>query len=327
MAGSDTIVPTPPPEKPAPEAPAPKALLVLDGIKSAILIAFWAAGLVFLIWNWSKLGDMVTGMSRLELLGVKVELTNKAYNDSSIVSSSEKKMGGWTDEQRKAAEVRAMWIRPILASSKILWVDGGPEYLNNEMSFLTAQRVNVRIARTSNDAIEKIVGTLKGDENKFDLIVSNISRDSVKLKDENNKPVEQNPRGKATDCPVHFFTIPDTALNAARKQKPNKDVAEYVAEYNDEANKSLEAGFYFAQMLRREITDKDMRPSIIFYSLYANTIATRCSDVITNDMFTLMNAIFDTLERRRSEVLDHYRPPWSDAPRSSPPTKGLLEPG
>jgi hypothetical protein len=336
MAASDANPEKPPPEKPAPEKPAPKALLVLEGIKSAILIAFWAAGLVFLIWNWSKLGDMVTGMSRLELLGVKVELTNKSYNDSSITSSGEKRMGDWTDEQRKAAEVRAMWIRPILALSKILWVDGGPEYLNNEISFLTAQRVNVRIARTTNDAIEKVKETLKGKENKFDLIVSSITRESVvlydKKDDKKQKPIEQNPKGKATECPVHFFTIPNGALpdkgEALRKAKEENpdinidplkyypDLPQRVSEYNVTANESLEAGFHFAQMLKREIPD-EKRPPIIFYSQYANTIATRCSDVVTSDMFTLISSIFNTLERRRAEDLDHYRPPWSDAPRPS----------
>ena len=125
---------------------------------------------------------------------------------------------------------------------------------------------------------------------QFDLIISDIARPA-----EQTKPLSA--------CRVHWFFSPQTSTS--------------LDEFNKRYNENPGAGFYLAERMMKEMTEAK-RPPIIFYSTYnKEQLVTTCSNTIAVDTFTLINSIFDNLERRRWAEFERYSPPW--AVKTAPP--------
>jgi CheY-like chemotaxis protein len=272
-------------DSPAPTSSDFSIAAILESAKTATFLGFALLGIAFIVMNWSKLTAMLNQVSRFEGFGIKVELTNRSYADFIVKTRGELEQGYLSEEQHRAAQLRANWILPLLSSATVLWVDDKPELVNNEMQFLTSYRVSIRIARNTEQAIEEVKA------HRFDLVISDVSRTGEK-------------NGPLTECPVHWFEPPQNY----RDWNLNEPV-----EFNKRYNREPDAGFYLVERLRKEVADED-RPPVILYTGFRQPVVSACGSTITTQTYRLIMTVFDLIEQRRWQELEAFTPPWVSKP-------------
>lgn len=155
---------------------------------------------------------------------------------------------------------RANWIYPVLESARILWVDDNPKNNNNITEVFNLLRMVVRYARTNDEALHEIKA------HKFDVIISDLGRD-YEVCDTDLK-----------DCPVRWFE--DEPIGIRHSQYPGFCLAEHIA-----TDQSIPEGH---------------KAPIIFYSGVGSIVTSKCSPLVTDLSYELINKVFDILERKRS---------------------------
>ena len=286
---------------------------ILDSIRALVTTGFAIVGIAFLYANWSELTSLISHLNRFEFAGVKAEFGNKAFGDyQGQVPTNFTDKGRLTKEEYQGILYRGLYMQPVLAASTLLWVDDTPEDNNVEMQLLTALRINIRIARTTKQAMDELLNPKR----KFDLVISDIDRRG-----------EPEPEFGLSECSVRWFIAPKKEQEFRQKKlkkkvlsaEENRELLELV---NKSANEYPEPGFYLAERMYKEMLAPI--PPIIYYTAFNEPLANKCAITVTPKAYALMHSIFDQLERARWQLLARLVPPWvkdlSDKEVKKPPS-------
>jgi len=262
---------------------------VLDGLRSLVVAGFGTLGILFFLFNWERLSDLMFSVSRVKGFGLEVELRQQsAANAIMGARNTNKKLN--KDEVGKLQR-RARWIWPVLKDAQVLWVDDTPESNNNEMQLLGSFGITVRVARTTEQALAEILDPPFG--GKFDLVITDMARPTDE-KDAGGKWLT----AALSACPVHWFEKP-------RRAGADEDLDAFNRRYND----NPEAGFDLLERIRKGDVPKDKEPDVIVFTAYDQDISSPCTRTITPDSYLLLQAVLDHLERSRLRALERFDPP------------------
>jgi hypothetical protein len=294
------------------DASAERIKLVLDSIRGLVTTAFGIVGIAFLWWNWSELTGLISNLNKVEFAGVKAEFGNKTFFDyQKQLKGAYGDKGVLDDDQYRAVFYRALWMQPVLASTKLLWVDDSPEYNNVEMQLLTAFRINIAVARSNDQAIAEL------QKREYDIVISNI--------DGWSGPADKIPLSL---CPVHWFDVPQSVAKRER-EKIGKPLTEdqkrdLLESWNKQSNAEPRSGFALTERIQKELpaepsllqgvtqADKSTLQTVpvILYTNFDQTIASKCTQTITWDAYVLYQSVLGQIERGRWRAFGKFTPPW-----------------
>jgi CheY-like chemotaxis protein len=290
--------PQKPPKKDNGTSPGDQIKLVLDSIRALVTIGFGVVGIAFLWWNWTELTSLISNLNRVEFAGVKAEFGNKTFIDykSQLRGQGEVDKGFLEQDQFYSVQYRGLWLQPVLASSRLLWVDDTPEFNNVEMQLLSTFRINISVARSNDQAIDELK------KRPFDLVISDISR-----------PDEPPGKTPLSECPVRWFEVPES-IERREQAKLNKPLSadqkrDLLETWNRQSNAEPYAGFALMERMHKELPADKIAP-VILYSNFTQSIGAKCSRTITADAYVLYQSVFEHLERARWRVFGKYTPPW-----------------
>ena len=155
----------------------------LDRIKEYVAVAMEVLKVVsvtfvllFLVFNWGLLKELVRGIRHVELLGVKVDVERVAQQ---IV---EQKRIPVTDA--KGAVRRAIQAADAFAGASILWLDDKPENNAAIRALLRELTADVTIALKTANARDEINHKL------FDVMITDLHRDESTIESERERKIE-----------------------------------------------------------------------------------------------------------------------------------------
>jgi hypothetical protein len=307
--------------KPSPaSALADQIKAFIDCIKGLVTTGFLVAVLFFVYINWDDLKGLVHNLKSVKFAGAEAEFGDRTYADyeKSVLPGADER-GTLTVEEHNSIIARAIWLLPVLRQSNLLWVDPYPEYSNRERQLLQDMRINVRLLRDINDALDD----LKNPQYKFDLVVSTLTFVA------NLPPPPPPPEGRErlkgplTACPVHWFEVPENWERNEKKRLGKDSLSEQEMDallklWNEKTNEGMHSGFLLAEHMQSDLLP-DKRPAIIFYTNFGQPAATPCSPTITSNAFVLYDSILNQLERKRWSIMEGFKPPWAPNPPESTP--------
>lgn len=165
-------------------------------------------------------------------------------------------------QEIRALETRGNLVYPLLKSARILWVDDNPKNNNDIVDVLNILGMAVRYARTNSEALDKIK------RHEFDVIISDLGRDSEDIIYLSGLNI----------CPIAWFDPQDSGRN------------------------SRFAGFDLTELLYGggNVPKKQQAPIIYYTALGQGKVASKCSSLITENSYELINGIFNLIERKHS---------------------------
>jgi hypothetical protein len=299
-----------PESKPA-SALADQVKAFIDCMKGLVTTGFLVAVLLFIYINWDDLKGLVHNLKSVKFAGAEAEFGDRTYRDyENAILSGVDDRGTLTTEEYNSIKARAIWLLPVLRQSNLLWVDQYPEFSNRERQLLQSMRINIRLLRNIDDALDD----LNNLQYKFDLVVSTLT--PAVIDESLKKPLSA--------CPVHWFAAPKKEIEKeeSRLGKKSLDESEKNAlrdALNKKTNEGIYPGFILAEQMQLEPL-KDKSPPIIFYTAFDPPAATPCSPTITSQAFVLYDTILNQLERKRWSIMESFKPPWAPNPPESKPS-------
>ena len=108
------------------------------------------------------------GVQRVSALGVDVQFTEQR----TVEAYSKQRLDPPSDQDRAAIRTAAHYLVPLVAQSRVLWVDDRPGGNELERSTMLSWEVDVQAVRSTLDAVGELMDSLQ----RFDLIISDWRR-------------------------------------------------------------------------------------------------------------------------------------------------------
>jgi CheY-like chemotaxis protein len=141
--------------------------IVLPPVVTLVVVAI---GVVLLWLARSRFAQLVAelGVQRVSALGVDVEFTEQ----NAAEAYAKQGLGRPSEDDRATIRDAAQYLVPLVAQSRVLWVDDQPGGNEIERSTMLSWEVDVQAVRSTEDAVRE----LEDPRQRFDLIVSDWRR-------------------------------------------------------------------------------------------------------------------------------------------------------
>lgn len=136
-----------------------------------VTLAVVALAAVLLWLARGKLAEFVRelGIQKVSALGVDLQFVQ---HQTQVAYADKKELPPPSQEDLTTVRDAARFLVPLVAQSRLLWVDDNPGGNSAERAILLAWEVDVQTARTTDEAIDE----LRDPEQTFDLVLSDWRR-------------------------------------------------------------------------------------------------------------------------------------------------------